>query len=389
MPAESPSAADLQPVEAIHTEPGAQCPAVRITTPARLLNLVSYALGFHPDNCMVVTGKRGNGEPGVTLRLPPHDPADPGLTTTLANRVVAILTAQQYSKAVVVGYGPEDRVTPFAGRFRDLAVMQGIEVQEILRVQDGRFWSYVCTDPACCPADGTPYSLGEDPDLVSGLPVGSSGVLPSREDLVAQVAPVTGAEATAMRQATTRAEERHLQLLDYEPASADEPAGTALLIAEGIKAGQAAIQRFQEGGDISPDEAAWLTLCLHSTQVRDDFWSRLEPEGRTQNLRLLLKLTRLTQLPYVTPAATLLAFVAWQCGNGALANIALDRALDDGRKYSMAEMIREAVNAGASPELAKLPMTPEEVAAVYKERAPQEARRPARPHTATAEGSSS
>jgi hypothetical protein len=61
--------------------------------------------------------------------------------------------------------------------------------------------------------------------------------------------------------------------------------------------------------------------------------------------------------------------VAWQCGNGAFANVALDRALDDDPSYSLAHTIREAVNCGAPPSLARMPMTPEQVAEEYAKRA--------------------
>lgn len=56
---------------------------------------------------------------------------------------------------------------------------------------------------------------------------------------------------------------------------------------------------------------------------------------------------------------------AWQSGDGALANVALDRALDADPRYSMALLLREAISAGALPSAARLPMTPEEVAASY------------------------
>jgi hypothetical protein len=36
-------------------------------------------------------------------------------------------------------------------------------------------------------------------------------------------------------------------------------------------------------------------------------------------------------------------------GNGALANVALDRALADNPQYSMAILLREVINAGTSP----------------------------------------
>ncbi len=57
--------------------------------------------------------------------------------------------------------------------------------------------------------------------------------------------------------------------------------------------------------------------------------------------------------------------MAWQSGDGALANVALDRALGDDPDYSMALLLRQVINAGAPPSMAALPMTPEEVAASY------------------------
>jgi hypothetical protein len=45
--------------------------------------------------------------------------------------------------------------------------------------------------------------------------------------------------------------------------------------------------------------------------------------------------------------------------------VALDRALADDPRYSMARLLRQAIDSGAPPSLARLPMTPEEVAASY------------------------
>jgi len=65
-----------------------------------------------------------------------------------------------------------------------------------------------------------------------------------------------------------------------------------------------------------------------------------------------------------TCAVTSLPARAWQAGDGALANVALDRALADNARYSMA-LLREALDAGAPPSMARLPLTAEEVAASY------------------------
>jgi len=91
----------------------------------------------------------------------------------------------------------------------------------------------------------------------------------------------------------------------------------------------------------------------------------MDPEHRQAHLRLWTDLTRRARPGYVPAPASLLAFVAWQSGNGALANVALDRALADDPRYSMAVLLREVIGSGAPPSLARLPMTPEEVAASY------------------------
>ena len=75
--------------------------------------------------------------------------------------------------------------------------------------------------------------------------------------------------------------------------------------------------------------------------------------------------TRLAPLNSCMSAPNTRRSVVWQQGDGGLANVALDRALADNRRYSMAELLRRALDSGAPPSMARLPMTPEEVAASY------------------------
>ena len=42
-------------------------------------------------------------------------------------------------------------------------------------------------------------------------------------------------------------------------------------------------------------------------------------------------------------------------------------ALSDNPRYTMAQLLRQAIDSGAPPSLARIPMTPEEVAASYDE----------------------
>ena len=69
--------------------------------------------------------------------------------------------------------------------------------------------------------------------------------------------------------------------------------------------------------------------------------------------------------PTCPAPASLLAFTAWQSGEGALANIAIDRALAADPGYSLAQLLRDIMDAGVPPSAARVPMTPEQVAASY------------------------
>lgn len=93
----------------------------------------------------------------------------------------------------------------------------------------------------------------------------------------------------------------------------------------------------------------------------------MEPEYRAEHLRLWTDVTRHAQPGYIAAPASLLAFVAWQSGHGALANVALDRALADDPAYSMAGLIRDVTISGMHPADGCPLMTPGEVAAAYGE----------------------
>ncbi|HEX9356584.1 MAG TPA: DUF4192 domain-containing protein [Streptosporangiaceae bacterium] len=127
-----------------------------------------------------------------------------------------------------------------------------------------------------------------------------------------------------------------------------------------------AIAVYRSGDQITDDdEFAWLSFTLTNLHVRDDAWARMDPEHTHAHQRLWTDVVRRAEPRYVPAPASLLAFTAWQLGDGALANIAIGRALDADPKYSMALLLAQAVGNGLPPSAARLPMTPEEVAASY------------------------
>ena len=331
---------------------------VQVSSPAAILAVVPHLLGFVPEASLVVIGA---GPPRdrvqVAMRYDLPDPPDTRCAAEIAAHAVAMLTRHHMPTVIVAGYGPGPLVTPLADAIRGVACEAGLEVREILRVEDRRYWSYLCCDPSCCPADGVPFDPAAHP---AGAALATAGqpVLAGREALAAAIAPLTGSQAAAMAEETRRAERTAARLVAR--------AGQRALTRHGLAAVGSAIQVYRDGGSITrPGEHAWLGLVLTSLRIRDDGWARMDPQHRDAHKRLWIDVVRRAQPGYVAAPASLLAFTAWQRGDGALANVALDRAVADAPGYSMAMLLREALAAGVPPSMAALPMTPKEVAASY------------------------
>jgi uncharacterized protein DUF4192 len=351
------------------------CAPLRADSPAALLAVIPQLLGFMPEASLVVIGTEPpDSSVKVTLRYDLPDPAGAGIAADMAAHAAGVLAAQRLTTMVAVGYGPAALVDLVAAALRDAARKAGISWHEFLRVENGRYWSYVCDDEACCPPEGKPFdpagldAAGTSPasGTVGAPAARAATVLSSRAAVAARVAPVGGTAAESMRQATRCAERHVTQLLAQVRRSARRGAARHLVATEGLAASGDMIATYRAGGRYTTDfQLARMTVALRDLRVRDDAWARMDPAHTGAHLRLWIDVTRRAQPGYVAAPAALLAFVAWQSGDGALANVALDRALADDPRYSMALLLRQVITAGAPPSLARLPMTPEEVAASY------------------------
>jgi Domain of unknown function (DUF4192) len=351
-------------------------PRIRVSSPADLLAVVPRLLGFHPAASLVVIG---TGPPAgrieLAFRYDLPDPPAARAAEEITAHAVSVLRQRRLRTVIAVGYGPGPLVTPVADALVRGLRRSGLRLHELLRVQDGRYWSYLCANPECCPPDGVPFDL-QASQAAAAMTVAGLVALPDRAALASTVAPVTGAAAQAMERATRRARDRAAGLLARSgpggPAAPGAPGGGlargARLLDAGRGAVQEAIARYHGGGRITADdELAWLSVVLALLPVRDDAWARMDPDPafRAAHLRLWSDLVRRARPAYRPAPAALLAFTAWQSGDGALANIALDLALGADPGYSLALLLRDIIEAGVPPSAARLPMTPDEVAAGY------------------------
>lgn len=343
---------------------------VRAQSPAALLAIIPYLLGFTPENSLVVVGYQPpKGEIRVSMRYDLPRAGETDLIADIAAHAIAVVAAERQAGAIAIGYGPDSRVRPLIEVLGEVAAGKNVELTECLRVQDGRYWSYLCRDERCCPEDGIAFDAAGHP-AAAAMAAASRAALASRSALAASIAPIGGIAAESMLQATRRAERHVTQVLAKVRKSHRIGAARHMIASEGLATVSRLIGAYRAGEKYRSDyELAWLTVALRDIRVRDDAWARMDPRFRDEHRRLWIDVVRRARPGYVAAPASLLAFVAWQDGNGALANVALDRALADDREYSMAALLRDVIAAGTPPEMARLPMTPEEVAAEYEAQA--------------------
>ena len=284
---------------------------VRAGSPESLLAIVPGLLGFVPQASLVVIGTEApHDRIKVTLRYDLPDPPGAGVSADIAAHAVGVIGSQRLATLVAVGYGPGSLVDPVAGALGAAARTAGIDVLDILRVEDGRYWSYFCADRDCCPAAGMPFDPAAH-SAAAALASAGNRVLADRAAVAARVAPLGGIAAESMRQATRRAERHAGQLLAKVRKSSRIGAARRLIAAEGLNAVGAMIATYRAGGKYTTDyQIAWLTVALRDLRVRDDAWARMDPAYQDAHRRLWIDVTRRAQPGYVAAPAALLALAS-------------------------------------------------------------------------------
>ncbi|MFI7025832.1 DUF4192 domain-containing protein [Micromonospora sp. NPDC049900] len=312
-------------------------PRLTVRSPADLIAAVPYLLGFHPTDSVVVVALTGSR---IVFAARTDLPGE-GDPQESAEHIAAVTARQGADSATAIGYGPAARVTPAVDAVRVALADAGLTVLDALRVTGGRWWSYVCQEPECCPPEGTPY----DPE-VSAVPAAAvfagQVALPDRAALVAAVAPLGGPE---MPRAAERAERRFADLLAEAPP-ADLLGGRALRTA-GVAALRVTRRRHRDGEPLTDDEVAWLCLLLTHLPVRDHAWEHTD--GRDEDVAFWTDLVRRAEPELSAAPGALLAFAAWRAGQGALAAVALERVLAEHPDYSLALLLDDLLRRGVPP----------------------------------------
>jgi hypothetical protein len=166
-------------------------------------------------------------------------------------------------------------------------------------------------------------------------------VLPSRDDLVRSLAP-------PLLLAAAEAEQRLEQAAQAWLRSRAEH-GAAAVRRSTLDHAQVLLDRVAAGAPVGAVDAAALTVALADVQARDAV-ATLILTREEELLSLLVQVARQVVAPHDAPVCTLLAWTAYARGEGALANVALDRVLGGCPDDSLALLLRAALDGGVHPD---------------------------------------
>lgn len=302
------------------TEP----PAVRLSDPGSLVAAVPVITGYRPAQSLVAMSLRApRRRLGLTMRADLGPCLDDDLFVVHTVRclvgdgaVAAALVVFSEDGPVAEALPWRDLVTALADALTDA----GVEVMEQLCVRRHRWFSYSCLR-SCCPAEGTPLPQGTSA-LEAQAVLEGRVVLPDRAALVASLAsPAPGSPVERRR--TARLEALRLALAEAALSPPDD-----------VDPGPPVAARFHElmtalADGAAPDDDVLLPLLaeLDDRRVRDTVLATITDTELPRAIELLSLLVRTAVGPWVATPATMLAWCAWRHGGGAIANIAIDRAL--------------------------------------------------------------
>jgi hypothetical protein len=327
---------------------------VRLSSPADLVGVVPWRLGFHPTESLVVICLEGpRRRDRLVMRIDLADPRhDAVMADDLATRVrhigasaalLAVYTGAPDGTGAGQGQLPRARLVRRVSRRLE---GRGVAVPEAVLVRDQRWWSYRCHDPACCPPAGTPMPRRPSPAATrwaaEAVAEGAT-VLPDRAALVASVEPAPGrALATDRAAAAARAETVLASL---------EQSGGPAAVRERTLAEFARLRSLRVASGIAPDPDAevLIALGLRDTHTRDRVMTAVLDDDRREVIDLLRAAARAVDDGHAAPVCAALAWVAYCAGEGALAAVAVDRALRCEPGYSLAGLLASGIDGMVPP----------------------------------------
>jgi hypothetical protein len=334
---------------------------VLLSDPGEIAAGLPYLLGFRPRESVVLVSLTGpsGGRVGLTVRgdIPPAEHAAAlaaVLTRSLCtDRPRGVLLAVVSDAANDPGpdHGEPGSGTldlPHRPLVHEMVValaVAGVPVRVAMLVRSGRWWSYDCPHLCCAPGTGTALPGGVSA-LEAAVVAAGQVVEVDREDLVRRITGPGGLARAAMADACDR--------VAGEYAGRVRDVGPAVVAAESWTAVTEAVGRCRPGGATARDrlgdrEVARIVWGLRDREVRDRALEFATGPDAASAEVLWTECTRRAPAPLDAAPATLLAVSAWLRGDGAMANVALTRALDSEPGYPFARLLAQGLAACLGP----------------------------------------
>ena len=305
-----------------------------IDSPRQLLAAIPHLIGFHPDQSLVLVLLQDQQVRAI-VRL---DSQDVGQLTELPAPLNQQTSTDNSDQGFVAVAYVEDLEAAQATteHLEKLARQAGLPILDLLLVKNNAWRSLMCTDLDCCPEEG--HSLSNSvPDIDAQFVFAGSAPFESREHMEESLTSRHLGDLEAQR------DEAFAHIAEPAKSTPTEMSDAVITI----------FDRMSDLRQFTFHEMADLVRLLSAVRSRDAFLRKLfdNPDSRAQVRAHLVTVISTIPTNHIPPVATVLAGCAWLDGNGALARVALDRALNIDETYSLARLLDMALSHGVPPHV--------------------------------------
>jgi hypothetical protein len=313
---------------------------IRVSSPGDLVELVPYLLGFPPVESLVTVGfRQENGRPRVAVTARADLPTDGKIFPAVAPCIEAADRGGSKQVAFLLfSEGEHGRLRQFALDAAELAKAADLTVMDLPLVDAKRWWSLLCEEADCCPPEGNPRT--SDSRVAAEAVLAGIAPVADRSELEKVFQPVGSGRRMAQALAHSR---RRLE-------TAADATGLRQRLRRDADLLRAEIRRRAEDPTrrLTDAQVARLGAALRDIDTRDEVWLDID-ERTITGTDVLAEL--MTRLPGELAAAPLFLYgwAQWRHGNGTLAMMAADRALEADEDYSAAKLLGAAIQQGLDP----------------------------------------
>lgn len=320
-------------------------PRLVITTPDTFVAAVPHLLGFTPTDSIVIAGigpVNGRNEITLVQRFDiPNPDTNPNDLRRIAKDASAPMARSGADEVIITVISDQAVSSPddlpqreLVDRLVEAHDDAGMFTRDSLYSDGTSRWSYGCFDATCCPPGGRVIPDDVRTHVAAEFAAAGVAVMDSRESLVDELAPVDPERRQAVAAHLDRVERSR----------------------EGIEAWRdREIQHLQKilttPARPTPEDCARVIAALDDIRVRDTLlWDLAQPRDDSHQITAtLVHVVGTAPDGRVAPTATVLSIQQWTAGDGARANVALDRALADNPDYSLGSLVGQSLRSGLPP----------------------------------------